>query len=526
MSRDLELLLVDGVIDEVLGSLKSGKEADVWLVRHGEEVIAAKVYKERHARNFKHNAGYKEGRTVRNTRTQRAMDRGSKFGQEASEEAWKSAEADALYKLHAAGVRVPAPVMFYEGVLLMQLVVDAEGRPAPRLIDAPITVENAAELYRDLRRQVVAMLCADLIHGDLSAYNVLVGAAGPTLIDFPQIIAAAHNSRAEFFFRRDLDNLRNHFAAIDPALKVLASGDSHEIWRAYVKTDLTSDFVPSGKPYQEPVARAPGPEGGHRGPRGDEARGPRPSGGGNSGRGNSGGGPRGGGQAHSEAGKAPPGSGSRSVPDGSAESGGRGPRRGRRSGRGGGHSPPTGDAGQRAGSGSSGPPSAGRGPHAPPGGGASAPANPNPTSDRGRNSGQRRESPPSGRGPGNARDPHPSGRGPREHREGQQPGRTHGGGREQQRSPDPVTGRASAPSGVRLPNRGPVAGSPRGPERGRAQQSSGPQVSYRGTGAAPLVSSRPALPRPGGPPQQNPRTGPGGASPSGSGKPPGSREDE
>ncbi|MHB8873125.1 MAG: RIO1 family regulatory kinase/ATPase domain-containing protein [Myxococcaceae bacterium] len=268
MVNELALLLQEGVIDEVIGGLKTGKEAEVCLVRHGGEVIAAKVYKERHARSFHHNAEYKEGRLVRNTRTQRAMDRGSKFGQAASEEAWKSAEADALYKLHAAGVRVPAPVMFYEGVLLMQLVVDAEGRPAPRLIDAHPTREAAGELYRDLRRQVTTMLCGDLIHGDLSPYNVLMGAAGPTIIDFPQIISAAHNSRAEFFFRRDLENLRVHLAAIDPEL-ANSRGDAAEIWRGFVRRDLSPDFVPSGRPPPEQELRAHGSRGGREG-------GPRP----------------------------------------------------------------------------------------------------------------------------------------------------------------------------------------------------------------------------------------------------------
>src|ERR1700682_3598984 len=139
MSGNLDQLLEDGVIDEVLRRLKSGKEADVWLVRHREDVLAAKVYKERSQRSFKNNAGYKEGRSVRNTRTQRARDRGSRFGQAAAEEEWKAAESVALHNLHAQGVRVPAPVLFYEGILLMQLVLDTDGVPAPRLIDVQLT---------------------------------------------------------------------------------------------------------------------------------------------------------------------------------------------------------------------------------------------------------------------------------------------------------------------------------------------------------------------------------------------------
>src|SRR5512143_3717123 len=141
MTDPLDPLLAEGVIDEAVARLKSGKEADVWLVRHGSELIAAKVYKARHARNFRNNAAYKEGRQVRNTRTQRAMDRGSRFGQEAAEDAWKATESNALYRLHAAGVRVPRPVLFLEGILLMELVLDAHGRPAPRLIDAHVPRE-------------------------------------------------------------------------------------------------------------------------------------------------------------------------------------------------------------------------------------------------------------------------------------------------------------------------------------------------------------------------------------------------
>src|SRR5919108_5316729 len=150
-------LLADGIIDEVIGRLKSGKEADIWLVRHAGEVLAAKVYKERHARSFRNNAAYKEGRRVRNTRTQRAMERGSRFGRAAAEDAWKTKEADALHALHAAGVRVPRPVLFYEGVLLMEVVVDGAGHPAPRLVDAHLRRDEAAALYADLRRQVVRM---------------------------------------------------------------------------------------------------------------------------------------------------------------------------------------------------------------------------------------------------------------------------------------------------------------------------------------------------------------------------------
>jgi len=261
MHDPLAPLLVDGVIDEVVARLKSGKEADLWIVRHAGEAIAAKVYKSRQTRSFRNDAVYREGRQVRDTRTQRAMDRGSRFGQAAAEEAWKTKEADALHALHAAGVRVPRPVMFYEGVLLMELVLDAHGHPASRLIDARIAREDAAAMYADLRAQAVRMLGCDLIHGDLSPYNVLVGAHGPVVIDFPQVVGAAHNSQAESFFHRDLENLRRFFAAIDPALGA-AAGDAREIWRAYVRRDLTADFVPTGR--EPPAPQRTG--GGERAP--------------------------------------------------------------------------------------------------------------------------------------------------------------------------------------------------------------------------------------------------------------------
>ncbi|HZH04594.1 MAG TPA: RIO1 family regulatory kinase/ATPase, partial [Myxococcaceae bacterium] len=252
MTHPLDPLVADGVIDSVLSRLKSGKEADIYLVQHAGEIVAAKVYKERHVRSFKNNAAYKEGRAVRNSRTQRAMDKGSRFGRAAEEDAWKTKEADALQILFTAGVRVPKPHLFYEGVLLMEVVVDTEGHPAPRLLDATIPRERAAEWYADLRRQVVTMLTRDIIHGDLSPYNVLLAWNGPTVIDFPQVVGAAHNNQAESFFRRDLETIHRFFASIDPALQLHAQ-DAQEIWRAYVKRELNTDFVPPAR--SEPMAR-------------------------------------------------------------------------------------------------------------------------------------------------------------------------------------------------------------------------------------------------------------------------------
>src|SRR6478735_817685 len=249
VASSLESLLAEGVISEIYGRLKSGKEAEVYAVAYGDDVVAAKVYKDRGQRSFKSNAAYKEGRSVRNTRSQRAMDRGSKFGQEAAEEAWKAEEANALYKLHAAGVRVPKPVMYLEGVLFMELIRGADGEVAPRLIDTTLDAAQANAAYLDMLSQLVRILSCDLIHGDLSPYNVLWAEAGATIIDFPQIISAAQNSQSESFFIRDARNILGHFAAIDPSLRARLNSDPREIWRAYVRRELTPDFVPTGRPF-------------------------------------------------------------------------------------------------------------------------------------------------------------------------------------------------------------------------------------------------------------------------------------
>ncbi|MDP9151573.1 MAG: hypothetical protein M3O36_16760, partial [Myxococcota bacterium] len=246
MGSSLEHLLSEGVISEVIARLQSGKEAEVYVVRFGGKVVAAKVYKDRAHRSFKNNSGYKEGRAIRNTRSQRAIDRGSKFGKAVAEDAWKSAEADALYKLYAAGVRVPAPVLFLDGVLLMELVLDASGNAARRVIDVDLTVAQANAAYHDMLSQLVRFLACDLIHGDLSPYNVLWAAGGPTLIDFPQIVSASHNSSSERFFLRDAENILGHFARIDRALQARRS-DAWEIWRAYARRELTPEFLPTGR---------------------------------------------------------------------------------------------------------------------------------------------------------------------------------------------------------------------------------------------------------------------------------------
>ena len=256
MDNPLGPLLDEGIISEVLGRLQSGKEAEVFIVRYAERVVAAKVYKDRAQRSFKNKSAYQEGRGVRNSRDQRAMGKRSSFGRDTEEEAWKSAEVDAMYKLHAADVRVPEPVLFFEGVLLMDLVLDAEGVTARRLIDTTLSAEQANAAYHDMLVQLVRMLSCDLIHGDLSPYNVLWAAGGPTIIDFPQIVSAAQNSNSERFFMRDAENILGHFRALDPRLDA-RRGDATEIWRAYMRRELTPDFVPSGRlrppPPQKPL---------------------------------------------------------------------------------------------------------------------------------------------------------------------------------------------------------------------------------------------------------------------------------
>lgn len=251
MDNPLAPLLDEGIISEVLGRLQSGKEAEVFIVRYADRVVAAKVYKDRAHRSFKNKAAYQEGRSVRNSRDQRAIGRRSSFGRDTEEDAWKSAEVDAMYKLHAAEVRVPTPLLFIEGVLLMDLVLDEDGVTARRLIDTTLSAEQANAAYHDMLVQLVRMLSCDLIHGDLSPYNVLWGVHGPTIIDFPQIVSAAQNSNSERFFVRDAENILGYFRALDPRLEA-RRGDAAEIWRAYMRRELTADFLPTGRPHVPP----------------------------------------------------------------------------------------------------------------------------------------------------------------------------------------------------------------------------------------------------------------------------------
>jgi len=235
----------EGLIDEVLVQLKSGKEATVYLVRCGDEIRAAKMYKDAAQRSFKQAAVYLEGRKTRNTRDARAMARGSKFGKRVTEEGWQNAEVDALYKLDAAGVRVPKPYGCFDDVLLMELVTDDEGQAAPRLCELIFSEEEAIELHHELIQEVVRMLCAGIIHGDLSEYNILMDPYGPVIIDLPQAINAAGNPHAEMMLMRDVQNLKDFFGQFAPQLKHTRYG--LEIWNLYEAGELTPDTVLTGE---------------------------------------------------------------------------------------------------------------------------------------------------------------------------------------------------------------------------------------------------------------------------------------
>jgi len=233
------------VIDSVVRQLMSGKEAMVFVVRCGEETRCAKVYKEADKRSFRQAVDYTENRRTKNSRQARAMAKGTRFGREAQEQAWQSAEVSALFRLAAAGVRVPHPYNFHAGVLLMELVADEEGNAAPRLNDVELSPEVAIDLHRRLIGEVVRMLCAGVVHGDLSEFNILVGADGPVIIDLPQAVDAAGNNHAQRMLIRDVDNLRRFFGRFAPEL--LATDYGREIWALYESGALRPDSVLTGR---------------------------------------------------------------------------------------------------------------------------------------------------------------------------------------------------------------------------------------------------------------------------------------
>ena len=240
----LQALIDEGLIDSVVRQLMSGKEAMVYVVRCGDDTRCAKIYKEATQRSFRQAVDYTENRKVKNTRLQRAMAKGTKFGRQATEAAWQSAEVDALYRLAAAGVRVPEPYNFCDGVLLMELVADAQGDAAPRLNDVVFSPEDARRHHATLVREVVRMLCAGVVHGDLSEFNVLLAADGPVVIDLPQAVDAAGNNHAKRMLLRDVDNLKGFFGQFAPELLRTRFGE--EIWHLYERGVLSPETALTG----------------------------------------------------------------------------------------------------------------------------------------------------------------------------------------------------------------------------------------------------------------------------------------
>jgi len=243
--KRIKPLVEDGLIDEVLRPLMSGKEADVFIVRCGKEIRCAKIYKEAHKRSFKQAVQYQEGRKVRNSRRARAMEKGSKFGRKQQEDVWQNAEVDALYRLASAGVRVPQPYGCFDGVLLMELVIDDEGQVAPRLNDVSMSEEQAEEDHAVVMQYVMRMLCAGIVHGDLSEFNVLVDSYGPVIIDLPQAVDASANNNAQRMLERDVDNMTTYYSMFAPSLKTTRY--AKEIWALYEEGELHPDHQLTGE---------------------------------------------------------------------------------------------------------------------------------------------------------------------------------------------------------------------------------------------------------------------------------------
>lgn len=246
--KKIQPLIEDGIIDEVIRQLMSGKEASVYVVRCGNEIRCAKVYKDALKRSFKKAVQYQEGRKVRNSRRARAMEKGSRFGRAEQEEVWQNAEVDALYRLAEAGVRVPQPYGCFDGVLLMELVTDDEGVVAPRLNDVSMSEEQAIEDHAVMMHYVKLMLCAGLVHGDLSEFNVLVDDYGPVIIDLPQAVFAAANNNAQKMLARDVQNMTVYYAQFAPELMKTRYAD--EIWTLFEEGDLHPDYELTGQ-YQD-----------------------------------------------------------------------------------------------------------------------------------------------------------------------------------------------------------------------------------------------------------------------------------
>ena len=243
--KRIQPLVDDGIIDNVLRQLMSGKEATVYVVQCGNEVRCAKVYKEASKRSFKNAVLYNEGRKVRNGRSARAMQKGSKFGREQQEEIWQNTEVDTLYKFADAGIRVPTPYGCFGGVLVMELITDAEGYAAPRLNDVTMDEDKALTDHAKMMDYVVRMLSVGVIHGDLSEFNVLVDENGPVIIDLPQAVNAAGNNNAKDMLLRDVNNMRQYYAQFAPSLANTRYGD--EIWAIFESGELTPNIELTGQ---------------------------------------------------------------------------------------------------------------------------------------------------------------------------------------------------------------------------------------------------------------------------------------
>ena len=243
--KRIEPLVEDGLVDEVLRPLMSGKEAAVYVVRCGDELRCAKVYKEANKRSFRQASEYQEGRKVRGSRQARAMAKGSKYGRKEQEQAWQNAEVAALFRLASAGVRVPKPFDFLDGVLLMELVDDGEGDVAPRLNDIDLHPDDAREFHAFMIQEIVKMLCAGLVHGDLSEFNVLMGPDGPVIIDLPQAVDAAANNHAFNMLERDVRNMAEYFGQFAPELKYTKY--AKEMWALYQAGKLLPDTQLTGE---------------------------------------------------------------------------------------------------------------------------------------------------------------------------------------------------------------------------------------------------------------------------------------
>src|SRR5690554_4703676 len=243
--KRIQPLVDEGLVDEVIRSLMSGKEASVYVVRCGDQIRCAKVYKEASKRSFKQAVLYQEGRKERNSRQARAIEKRSKFGRKQQEESWQNAEVDALFKLARAGVRVPQPYGCYDGVLLMDLICDDEGMVAPRLADVQMDAELAIEDHATMLHYIVIMLCEGIVHGDLSEFNVLVDDQGPVIIDLPQAVDAAANNNAQWMFERDVNNMRDYYGLFAPEL--LTTQYAKEIWALYEAGELTPEVELTGE---------------------------------------------------------------------------------------------------------------------------------------------------------------------------------------------------------------------------------------------------------------------------------------